>query len=150
MSEDLRRSTALTLPVSDQADNEFSDLRVRPDTLTKARMADGLFEEVGLNKREAKEFVELFFGEIRVALARNEAVKISGFGNFDLRDKRERPGRNPKTGEDIPLRPPVGTSVRQKLKARVGAHAGAQIRNWPIRRSLAGAFDVQLAATATH
>ena len=115
------------MPVSDQADNEFSDLPATPDTLTKARMADGLFEELGLNKREAKEFVELFFEEIRVALARNEAVKVSGFGNFGLRDKRERPGRNPRTGEDIPItaRRVVTFRPGQKLKARVEADAGA-------------------------
>ena len=113
--------------MSDQADNEFSGRPARLDTLTKARMAVGLFEELGLNKREAKEFVELFFKEIRIALARNEAVKLSGFGNFDLRDKRERPGRNPKTGQDIPIaaRRVVTFRPGQKLKARVEAHAGA-------------------------
>ena len=117
----------MTLPVSDPADNTFSDGPARPETLTKARMADGLFEELGLNKREAKEFVELFFEEIGVALGRNEAVRISGFGNFDLRDKRERPGRNPRTREDIPItaRRVVTFRSGQKLKARVEAHAGA-------------------------
>ena len=73
--------------------------------LTKAEMADRLFEELGLNKREAKELVELFFEEIRNALQQNEQVKLSGFGNFDLRDKRQRPGRNPKTGEEAPITP---------------------------------------------
>src|SRR3546814_19811262 len=71
--------------------------------LTKAEMAERLYEELGLNKREAKELVELFFEEIRHALEDNEQVKLSGFGNFDLRDKRQRPGRNPKTGEEIPI-----------------------------------------------
>ncbi|HEX6592184.1 MAG TPA: HU family DNA-binding protein, partial [Moraxellaceae bacterium] len=61
--------------------------------LTKAEMAERLFEELGLNKREAKEMVEMFFEEIRYALEHNESVKLSGFGNFDLRDKRQRPGR---------------------------------------------------------
>jgi integration host factor subunit alpha len=55
--------------------------------LTKAEMAERLYEELGLNKREAKELVELFFEEIRHALEDNEQVKLSGFGNFDLRDK---------------------------------------------------------------
>ena len=73
--------------------------------LTKAQMADRLFEELGLNKREAKEIVEMFFDEVRNSLERNEQVKLSGFGNFDLRDKGERPGRNPKTGEDILVTP---------------------------------------------
>ena len=67
--------------------------------LTKADMAESLYDEVGLNKREAKEMVEAFFDEIVGALGHNEQVKLSGFGNFDLRDKKQRPGRNPKTGE---------------------------------------------------
>lgn len=72
-------------------------------TLTKAELADLLFEKVGLNKREAKDMVEAFFEEIRVNLERREEVKLSGFGNFQLRDKPQRPGRNPKTGEEIPI-----------------------------------------------
>ena len=72
-------------------------------TLTKAELADLLFEEVGLNKREAKEMVEAFFEEIRNALEAGDTVKLSGFGNFQLRDKPQRPGRNPKTGEDMPI-----------------------------------------------
>ena len=94
--------------------------------LTKAQMAEKLFEELGLNKREAKEVVELFFEEVRASLEKNEQVKLSGFGNFDLRDKRQRPGRNPKTGEDIPItaRRVVTFRPGQKLKARVEAYAG--------------------------
>jgi len=94
--------------------------------LTKAQMADRLFEELGLNKREAKEVVELFFEEVRGSLERAEQVKLSGFGNFDLRDKSERPGRNPKTGEEIPItaRRVVTFRPGQKLKARVEAYAG--------------------------
>src|SRR6266850_1119168 len=65
-------------------------------TLTKAELADLLFEKVGLNKREAKDMVEAFFEEIRGALERGESVKLSGFGNFQLRDKPQRPGRNPR------------------------------------------------------
>lgn len=96
--------------------------------LTKAEIADRLHEELGLNKREAKELVELFFEEIRHALEHNEQVKLSGFGNFDLRDKRERPGRNPKTGEEIPIsaRRVVTFRPGQKLKARVEAEADEQ------------------------
>jgi len=98
------------------------------NALTKADMADRLFEELGLNKREAKEIVELFFEEIRGSLDRNRQVKLSGFGNFDLRDKSERPGRNPKTGEEIPItaRRVVTFRPGQKLKARVEAYAGTQ------------------------
>jgi integration host factor subunit alpha len=96
--------------------------------LTKAGMAERLFDELGLNKREAKEIVESFFEEIRLSLESNEQVKISGFGNFDLRDKNERPGRNPKTGEEIPIsaRRVVTFRPGQKLKARVEAHAGTK------------------------
>ncbi len=94
--------------------------------LTKADMVEHLFEELGLNKREAKDLVEMFFEEIRQALERGEQVKLSGFGNFDLREKRQRPGRNPKTGEEIPIsaRRVVTFRPGQKLKARVEAYAG--------------------------
>ncbi|WNO07835.1 integration host factor subunit alpha [Teredinibacter sp. KSP-S5-2] len=98
------------------------------DSLTKADIAEKLFEELGFNKREAKELVELFFDEIRIALENNEQVKLSGFGNFDLRDKKQRPGRNPKTGEEIPItaRRVVTFRPGQKLKARVEAYAGTE------------------------
>ncbi len=94
--------------------------------LTKAEMAESLFNELGLNKREARELVDLFFDDLRSALAAGEQVKLSGFGNFDLRDKNQRPGRNPKTGEDIPItaRRVVTFRPGQKLKARVEAYAG--------------------------
>jgi integration host factor subunit alpha len=90
-------------------------------TLTKAELAELLFEQVGLNKREAKDMVETFFEEIRNALERGEAVKLSGFGNFQLRDKPQRPGRNPKTGEEIPIsaRRVVTFHASQKLKGMV-------------------------------
>lgn len=96
--------------------------------LTKAQMAENLFEELGLNKREAKELVEVFFEEVRMALERSHEVKLSGFGNFILRDKNQRPGRNPKTGEEIPIsaRRVVTFRPGQKLKARVEAYAGNQ------------------------
>lgn len=89
--------------------------------LTKADLAEHLFSELGLTKRDAKNMVEAFFEEIRVALEQGEQVKISGFGNFELRNKGERPGRNPKTGEDIPIsaRRVVTFKPGQKLKARV-------------------------------
>ena len=93
-------------------------------TLTKAELAEMLFEQVGLNKREAKDMVETFFEEIRDALERGESVKLSGFGNFQLRDKPQRPGRNPKTGEEIPItaRRVVTFHASQKLKAMVEKH----------------------------
>ena len=90
-------------------------------TLTKAELAELLFEQVGLNKREAKDMVETFFDEIRNSLERGESVKLSGFGNFQLRDKPQRPGRNPKTGEEIPItaRRVVTFHASQKLKGMV-------------------------------
>ena len=96
-------------------------------SLTKADIADRLFEEVGLNKREAKEFVDAYFEMIRSALEGGENVKLSGFGNFQLRDKSQRPGRNPKTGEEIPIsaRRVVTFRPGQKLRARVEAYVGS-------------------------
>ena len=92
-------------------------------TLTKAELADLLFEKVGLNKREAKDMVESYFEEIRAQLESGESVKLSGFGNFQLRDKPQRPGRNPKTGEEIPI------SARRVI--RVGVSKAE--RRWPPR-----------------
>jgi integration host factor subunit alpha len=97
-------------------------------TLTKADLADLLFEQVGLNKREAKDMVEAFFEEVRNALEQGDSVKLSGFGNFELRTKSERPGRNPKTGEEIPIsaRRVVTFHASQKLKLRVEEHYAQQ------------------------
>ena len=90
-------------------------------TLTKAELSDLIFEKLGLNKTEAKDFVEVFFEEIRICLEKGEDVKLSGFGNFHLRDKSQRPGRNPKTGEAIPIlaRRVVTFHPSQKFKQRV-------------------------------
>lgn len=96
--------------------------------LTKADFTERLFDELGLNKREAKDIVELFFEEIKRSLEHGEQVKISGFGKFELRDKSSRPGRNPKTGKEIPItaRRVVTFRSGQKLKARVEAYAGTE------------------------
>ena len=90
-------------------------------TLTKADLSETLFNEVGLNKTEAKEMVEAFFEEIKASLEDGDSVKLSGFGNFDLRKKAERPGRNPKTGKEIPIkaRRVVTFHASQKLKTSV-------------------------------
>ena len=100
-------------------------------TLTKANLAERLYDELGLNKRESKEFVELFFEKIRQALENGESVKLSGFGNFDLREKNPRPGRNPKTGEEIPIsaRRVVTFRPSQKLKERVEAFTASTLRD---------------------
>lgn len=96
--------------------------------VTKAELAEVIFRELGLNKREAKELVEQFFGEITAALAAGDPVKLSGFGNFELRDKGRRPGRNPKTGEAIPItaRRVVTFKAGQKLRTRVEGYAGSR------------------------
>jgi integration host factor subunit alpha len=99
-------------------------------TLTKAELADLLFEKVGLNKREAKDMVDSFYEEVRAALQNGNGVKLSGFGNFQLRDKPQRPGRNPKTGEEVKItaRRVVTFHASQKLKAMVEkTHNGKHI-----------------------
>lgn len=89
--------------------------------LTKAELVEQLFNKLGINRKEGKEFVESFFDEIKKTLVSGESVKLSGFGNFTLRDKKERPGRNPKTGEEIPItaRRVVTFTAGQKFRARV-------------------------------
>jgi integration host factor subunit alpha len=96
--------------------------------LTKADFSEKLFDELGLNKREAKDMVEFFFEEVKGSLEKGEQVKISGFGKFELRDKNSRPGRNPKTGEEIPItaRRVVTFRSGQKLKARVETYVGSE------------------------
>jgi integration host factor subunit alpha len=98
------------------------------DSLTKAELAEKLFNDLGFNKREAKELVDVFFEEICQALASDEDVKLSGFGNFELRDKKQRPGRNPKTGEEVPIaaRRVVTFKPGQKLKSRVERYVGTK------------------------
>ena len=89
--------------------------------LTKADMAERLFDDLGLNKREAKELVEAFFEEIRFSLEQGQQVKLSGFGVFQVRAKRARMGRNPKTGEPAAIEPRrvIGFRASQVMKARI-------------------------------
>ena len=104
--------------------------------VTKADLAETLFNELGLNKREAKEFVELFFEKVCEGLEKGVPVKLSGFGNFGIRDKNSRPGRNPKTGEEIPIsaRRVVTFKASQKLKERVAVNVKNQSLN-SVKRS---------------
>ncbi len=94
--------------------------------LTRADMVEGLINDMGLDKKEGRELVNLFFQELEASLAVGEQVKLSGFGSFDLRDKKERPGKNPKTGENIPVpaRRVVVFRAGPKLKARVETYTG--------------------------
>jgi integration host factor subunit alpha len=96
-------------------------------TVTKAELVEVIFRDLGLNKREAKELVEQFFDEMADALAAGEPVRLSGFGNFELADKGRRPGRNPKTGKEVPItaRRVVSFKAGQKLKQRVEGYAGS-------------------------
>jgi integration host factor subunit alpha len=98
--------------------NASQDVDAESPTLTKAELSELLLEQVGLNKREAKDMVEAFFDEICNALKRGDSVKLTGFGNFQLRAKVSRPGRNPKTGMEvqIPARRVVTFQASQKLK----------------------------------
>jgi integration host factor subunit alpha len=107
--------------LSDKDVKASVDTNTITHTLTKAELAETLFEKVGLNKRESKDIVEMFFDNIRDALIKGNAVKLSGFGNFQVRDKPARPGRNPKTGEVIPIsaRRVVTFHASQKLKLAV-------------------------------
>ena len=97
-------------------------------TITKNSLVNLLHDEVGLNKREAKEFIETFFEVIKLELENGNDVKISGFGNFNLRDKAARPGRNPKTGEDVTIseRRVVTYKSGLKLRSKLEAYDGAE------------------------
>jgi integration host factor subunit alpha len=100
-------------------DISFDSLQT--STLTKAQLAEKLFDNIGLNKREAKDMVDAFFDQIVQELVQGRDVKISGFGNFQLRSKSPRPGRNPRTGEliSIEARRVVTFHASHKLKAVV-------------------------------
>ncbi len=100
--------------------------------LTKAQLADMLFEQIGLNKRESKDMIDAFFDLVTTSLVSGDDVKISGFGNFQIRRKAPRPGRNPRTGEPIPIsaRRVVTFHASHKLKEHIQAHrrAAADLR----------------------
>ncbi|MBM6549773.1 integration host factor subunit alpha [Marinomonas ostreistagni] len=93
-------------------------------SLTKADIAENLVDSLGLSKKDAKDLVESFFDTVRESLVEREQVKLSGFGNFEVREKSQRPGRNPKTGEEIPItaRSVVTFKPGQKLKTKVESY----------------------------
>ena len=97
-------------------------------TLTKAELAELLFDRLGLNKRESKDMVEAFFEIVHGTLVQGQDVKLSGFGNFNIRRKAPRPGRNPRTGESIPIkaRNVVTFHASHKLKAIVQGDTPAE------------------------
>ena len=100
---------------------EFAVDSLESPALTKAQLADLLFEQIGLNKRESKDMVDAFFDLIAQSLIAGEDVKLSGFGNFQIRTKAARPGRNPRTGEAIPIeaRRVVTFHASSKLKEQI-------------------------------
>ena len=95
-------------------------------TITKADIVEHLHDELGLNKSECRQLVDDFFQEIRESLINNEEVKLSGFGNFELIDKKSRPGRNPKTGEDVTIsaRRVVTFRAGNKLRKKIASFDG--------------------------
>jgi integration host factor subunit alpha len=105
---------------------EFEVDSLETPALTKAQLAELLFEQIGLNKRESKEMVDAFFELIASRLVDGSDVKISGFGNFQIRSKAPRPGRNPRTGEVIPIRARrvVTFHASHKLKELIQGEAG--------------------------
>ena len=112
-------------PASDMTEPTRTDAviltSVETPTLTKAELAELLFDRIGLNKRESKDIVEAFFDLLHEALVKGNEVKLSGFGNFVIREKGSRPGRNPRTGEAVPIkaRNVVTFHSSNKLKAIV-------------------------------
>ena len=106
---------------------EFSIESLETPALTKAHLAELLFEQIGLNKRESKDMIDAFFDLISDSLVDGNDVKISGFGNFQIRTKAPRPGRNPRTGEAIPIeaRRVVTFHASHKLKDQIQANGSA-------------------------
>ena len=113
--------TALTKTEASDAVLDFEALSLETPALTKAQLAELLFEQIGLNKRESKDMVDAFFDLIADRLVNGQDVKISGFGNFQIRTKAARPGRNPRTGELIPIeaRRVVTFHASHKLKEAI-------------------------------
>ena len=107
---------------------EFSVESLAIPALTKAHLAELLFEQIGLNKRESKEMIDAFFELISDCLVEGQDVKISGFGNFQIRTKAPRPGRNPRTGEAIPIeaRRVVTFHASHKLKDQIQGPASSE------------------------
>lgn len=106
---------------------EFSVESLETPALTKAHLAELLFEQIGLNKRESKDMIDAFFDLVSGSLVEGKDVKISGFGNFQIRTKAPRPGRNPRTGEAIPIqaRRVVTFHASHKLKDQIQGDAVA-------------------------
>ena len=112
---------ALTTIMNQEDIMDFAVESLETPALTKAQLAELLFEQIGLNKRESKDMIDAFFDLIAGSLVEGKDVKISGFGNFQIRTKAPRPGRNPRTGEAIPIqaRRVVTFHASHKLKEQI-------------------------------
>jgi integration host factor subunit alpha len=97
---------------------EFAVESLETPALTKAQLAEMLFEQIGLNKRESKDMIDAFFDLVSDSLVEGNDVKISGFGNFQIRTKAPRPGRNPRTGESIPIERPARGHISRQPQAQ--------------------------------
>ena len=106
---------------------ELSFDTIETPTLTKAELADLLFEQLGLNKREAKDFIDAFFDLITADVAKGEDVKISGFGNFQAKTKQERPGRNPRTGQPVIVKARRSVTFHASAKLKVAIHSDTPV-----------------------
>ncbi len=113
--------------MSQESPAEFSVESLETPALTKAHLADLLFEKIGLNKRESKDMIDAFFDLVSDSLVEGKDVKVSGFGNFQIRTKAPRPGRNPRTGEPIPIeaRRVVTFHASHKLKDQIQGYGSA-------------------------
>ena len=118
----------LTTPDGQAGPMEFTAVSLETPALTKAQLAEMLFEQIGLNKRESKDMVDAFFDLVADSLVQGQDVKISGFGNFQIRTKAPRPGRNPRTGELIPIeaRRVVTFHASHKLKEMIQGHGSEE------------------------
>ena len=114
---------------------EFSIESLESPALTKAHLAELLFQQIGLNKRESKDMIDAFFDLVSTSLVDGSDVKISGFGNFQIRTKAPRPGRNPRTGETIPIkaRRVVTFHASQKLKEQIQDQARTPLTCDPLK-----------------
>ena len=121
---------------------ELSFESLETPALTKAQLADLLFEQIGLNKRESKDMIDAFFDLIAQSLVDGTDVKISSFGNFQIRTKAPRPGRNPRTGESIPIeaRRAVTFHASHKLKELIQGDVSSKVDNCSEKRPLASFF----------
>ena len=129
---------------------DFSVESLETPALTKAHLADLLFEQIGLNKRESKDMVDSFFDLIATQLVQGTDVKISGFGNFQIREKAPRPGRNPRTGELIPIEARRVATFHASHKLKAVIQGDEKIEDWLFSVCFSGLQEILLNWVFTH